>query len=638
VSVTTYEVGRSPGPPTRERVEVDPITLRVLGGAFHAIAKEMAGVLFRMSYSSIIRESEDLGAGIFDAQGRELCESDSTPMHIGSLPWYIRGFLDRLEGEIEEGDVIFHNHPYLGASHTPDIAIAVPIFWEGELLGFAAVTAHVLDVGGSFPGINADAFDVYAESKIYNAMRWYRRGELNEDLDRMIFDNVRTETMNRGDCNAMLAACNLGRDRFLRLVERYGADTVMSSAYEWMDYSERMLRKEISKIPDGEYAAPTAWLDDDARNRGTRLRVETKVVVDGDSITIDVTGSNAEVPTGYNVPFEGSLLVGAYYAVRTLLLDEVTYPDFVPQNDGVFRPVNVIAPKGTIYNPNFPRACFSRFCQVQRVVDNTILALADQLPQQVTGGNSAGIHFCSYSGFLPDTGEYWLYLEVNEGAYGGRHGKDAMDSVDNLMANTRNNPIEELDLRFPVRCDQYELRPEPAAPGKWRGGVGIVRRNRFLVDGTFSCEGDRQWDPPRGVFGGWDGLVASTHKNPGTGKEEYLEAKVTGVPFAAGEYIEFREPNAGGYGDPLERDPAMVREDVLDDFTSIELARDAYGVVFKDERSLEIDEQATVELRTKLRAQANGHSLNDVFSRVEGKLIPNVPPSTEAGNRVLGLS
>ena len=247
--------GRPPAGAARRatRVDVDPITLRVLGGAFHAIAKEMAGVLFRMSYSSIIRESEDLGAGIFDAEGRELCESDSTPMHIGSLPWYIRGFLHRLGGEIEDGDVIVHNHPYLGASHSPDIAVAVPIFHEGELLGFAAVTAHVLDVGGSFPGINADAFDVYAEAKIYNGLRWYRRGELNEDLDRMIFDNVRTETMNRGDMNAMLAACQLGRERFLRLVQRYGADVVMSAAYEWMDYSERMLRAEIEKIPDGEY-------------------------------------------------------------------------------------------------------------------------------------------------------------------------------------------------------------------------------------------------------------------------------------------------------------------------------------------------------------------------------------------------
>jgi N-methylhydantoinase B len=635
MSVMEYELGRQPGSPTRRRIEVDPITLRVLGGAFHAIAKEMAGVLFRMSYSSIIRESEDLGAGIFDAEGRELCESDSTPMHIGSLPWYIRGFMHTLGGSVEDGDVIVHNHPYLGSSHTPDVAVSVPIFWEGEHLGFAAVTAHVLDVGGAFPGINADAFDVYAEGKLYNALRWYRRGELNEDLDRMMFENVRTETMNRGDMNAMLAACQLGRDRFLRLVQRYGVDTVMSAGYDWMDYSERMLRAQIREIPDGEYRAPTGWLDDDARNRGQRLRVETNVIVDRDEITIDLTGSHAEVPTGYNVPFEGSLLVGAYYAVRTILLDEATFPEHVPQNDGIFRPVKVIAPKGTIYNPNFPRACFSRFCQVQRVVDNTIIALAEALPTQVTGGNSAGVHFCSYSGFLEESGEYWIYLEVNEGSYGGRHGKDAMDSVDNLMANTRNNPIEELDMRFPVRCDQYELRPEPAAPGRWRGGVGIVRRNRFLVDGTYSCEGDRQHDPPRGVFGGWDGLIASCRKNPDTSREEYLEAKVTGIPFKAGEFIEFRVPNAAGYGEPLERDPEQVREDVLDGFTTIELARDAYGVIFADERTLEIDDDASEALRSRLRESRNGRSLTEYFE-ARG-LPPSSAPATFAGNREFGM-
>jgi N-methylhydantoinase B len=636
MSVTEYEVGRQPGPPTWKRVEVDPITLRVLGGAFHAIAKEMAGVLFRMSYSSIIRESEDLGAGIFDAQGRELCESDSTPMHIGSLPWYIRGFLHRLEGRIEDGDVIVHNHPYLGASHSPDVAVAVPIFHEGELLGFAAVTAHVLDVGGSFPGINADAFDVYAEAKMYNALRWYERGKLNDDLDRMIFDNVRTETMNRGDMNAMLAACQLGRERFLRLVGRYGADVVMSAAYDWMDYSEQMLRAEIAKIPDGTYGPVVGWLDDDARNRDERLRVETRVVVEGDEITIDLTGSNPEVPTGYNVPFEGSLLVSCYYAVRTILLDEVTFPEHVPQNDGVFRPVNVIAPKGTIFNPSFPRACFSRFCQTQRVVDNVNLALAEALPEKVTGGNSAGIHFCAYAGFDESLGEYWLYLEVNEGSYGGRFGKDAMDSVDNLMANTRNNPIEELDMRFPMRCDQYELRPEPAAPGKWRGGVGIIRRNRFLVDGTYSCEGDRQTDPPHGVFGGWDGLVASCRKNPDTAREEVLPAKVTGIPFSAGEFIEFREPNAAGYGDPLERPAEAVREDVLDDLTTVELARDAYGVVFADVRTLEIDQAATEALRGQLHASRNGGSLAEYFAE---RPLPAVsPPTSVAGNRELGIA
>ena len=230
----------------------------MLGGAFHAIAKEMAGVLFRMSYSSIIRESEDLGAGIFDAAGpralRVRLDADAHRLAAlvhPRLPPPARG------GEIEEGDVIVHNHPYLGASHSPDIAVAVPIFHEGELLGFAAVTAHVLDVGGSFPGINADAFDVYAEAKIYNGLRWYQRGELNEDLDLMIFDNVRTETMNRGDMNAMLAACQLGQGALPAARQRYGADVVMSAAYEWMDYSERMLRDGDREDPGRRVPAPT---------------------------------------------------------------------------------------------------------------------------------------------------------------------------------------------------------------------------------------------------------------------------------------------------------------------------------------------------------------------------------------------
>ena len=602
MSVVEYEVGKQPGLPSRKRVEVDPITLRVLGGAFHAIAKEMAGVLFRMSYSSIIHESEDLGAGIFDAQGREICESDTTPLHIGSLPWYIRGFMHRLDGDVEEGDVIVHNHPYLGASHSPDVAIAVPIFHEGELLGFAGVTAHVLDVGGSFPGINADAFDVFAEAKMYNALRWYRGGVLNVDTDRMIFDNVRTTQMNRGDFNAMLGACQLGAERFHKLLARYGVETVMTAAYEWMDYSERMLRAEIEKIPDGVYTAPTAWLDDDAANRGVQLRVETSVIVEGDSITIDLTGSNAEVPTGFNVPFEGSLLVAAYYVIRTLLLDEVLIDHPVPQNDGIFRPVTVIAPKGTIYNPRFPRACFARFCQIQRVIDNTILALSEVIPDRVTAGNSAAIHFCSYSGFDESAGQYWIYLEVNEGASGGRSGKDAMDSVDNLMVNTRNNPIEELDTRFPIRCERYELQDVAAAPGRWRGGIGIVRDNRMLVDTTFSVEGDRHTDAPRGIFGGANGRTGAITLDPGAPGEQSLYAKMTGVPVSAGGVIRIESPCGAGYGNPLDRTPQAVRDDVLDDYTTVELALSEYGVVFRDAVSLDLDLEATTAERARRRS------------------------------------
>ena len=279
----------------------------------------------------------------------------------------------------------------------------------------------------------------------------------------------------------------------------------------------------------------------------------------------------------------------------------------MPQNDGVFRPVKVIAPKGTIFNPNFPRACFSRFCQVQRVVDNTILALADQLPAAGDGRQLGR-----------DPLLLVLGLRAGDAASTGCTSRSTRAPT---AAATARTPWTPSTTSWPTRATtrsrsstcasrcaatSTSCGPEPAAPGKWRGGIGIIRRNRFLVDGTYSCEGDRQYDPPRGIFGGWDGLVASTHKNPGTPQEEYLEAKVTGIEFKAGEYIEFREPNAGGYGDPLERDPAMVREDVLDDFTTIELARDAYGVIFVDERDLEIDAEATESRRAEIRASRNG--------------------------------
>lgn len=193
-------------------------------------------------------------------------------------------------------------------------------------------------------------------------------------------------------------------------------------------------------------------------------------------------------------------------------------------------------------------------------------------------------------------------------------------------------------MRFPIRCEQYELRPESAAPGKWRGGIGIIRRNRFLVDGTYSCEGDRQFDPPRGIFGGWDGLVASCRKNPDTDQEEMLEAKVTGVPFAAGDFIELVEPNAAGYGDPLERDPNMVREDILDDFTSIVLAREAYGVIFKDEVSLEIDEAATAAARAEIRAaRERGEGFSSLTDYYRAKPAPrSINPVSAAADKQFG--
>jgi N-methylhydantoinase A/oxoprolinase/acetone carboxylase beta subunit/N-methylhydantoinase B/oxoprolinase/acetone carboxylase alpha subunit len=587
--------------------DLDPVTLRVIGGAFNAVAHEMAQTAMRMSFSSIIRESEDLGAGLFDADGEELCESDTTPLQAGPLPWSIRGILDRMRetGQtIDDGDVFIHNHPYHGASHSPDVMIAVPIFHGGEHVAWSACVAHLLDIGGSAPGINPDSIDLWAEGKIYWALKIHERGVRNNQLWAHIFENVRTGHMNEGDVEALLSACLLGRDGFKEVVDKYGVEPVMKAASDWKDYSELMLRREIEKLPDGEYVAPIALFDNDGQTLDKPLPIHTKVIIEGSNLTVDLEGTHPEVPTGINVPFEGSTQMAAYFTVRSIFMDEATYAEFIPQNEGMFRPIKITAPKGSLFNPNFPRSCFSRFPQLQRLADNIVLALSPVLGERAMAGTSAHCHFCAYGGFDNETGEYWMYLEVNEGSYGGRYGKDGMDAVDSLIPNTRNNPIEELEWTFPMRCERYELREEPAAPGQWRGGMGIIRENRFLTDGFFGCEGCRQLpeDPPRGVLEGHNGLVGALLQNPGEPSEKLLNPMVTGVPIHSGDLFRIVAPNGGGFGDPLERSPEQVREDVLDGFTTLEQARDSYGVVIRGEGfGVEVDEEATLALREEMR-------------------------------------
>jgi len=574
---------------------IDPVTLRVIGGAFDAAAREMAQVLYRMSNSSIIRESEDLGCGLYDAVGNEFCESESSPMHIGSLPAYIRGCLRKLEGKIHEGDIIIHNHPYHGASHTPDMGVILPIFWQGRLLGFSAATAHLTDIGAAAPGLNVDLIDVFAEGTLFDAVKLYDKGVPNEAVWSILRSSVRTPDMNVADIEAMIAAVRTGERRLLKLFERHGAEVVMGAAHYWMDYSERRLRTEIEKIPDGDYSAES-FLDDDGRNFGKPLRVFVTVKKRGDSVLIDLTGSSDEVETGYNVPFEGSLKVACYYIVRTLLLDEAMSSEFIPQNSGMFRPVDVYAPRGSLFNPNFPRACFARMAQIQRVLDCVIRALAPVLPDRVTAGNSAHVMSVSYSGYNPERQQYWVCVEVNEGSYGARQEKDGLDAVDNLMANTRNVPCEDLEMRFPLRVERYELRPDSPGAGRRRGGIGAVRDVRILADGFFSCNGDRTLEAPRGLFGGLDGRPAIVMRNPDSAESTILPSKSSGRRLSRGDVIRIVGPNGGGYGNPLERPASDVADDYLDGLISLEEARDHYGVLL-NARSGEVDSVATETLR-----------------------------------------
>lgn len=583
--------------------EVDPITLQVIGGALDTIAKEMGHVLYRMSYSSIIRESQDLGAGLFDTDFNTLCESDSTPMHIGSLPGYLRGIKETLQSDWEPGDIVIHNHPYYGASHSPDIGIVAPVFFEGELFGFSANTAHHVDIGAATPGLIIDVADVYAEGMLFKGIKLHERGKLNRALWQFIETNTRAPGQVMGDLEAQLAAAELGVRRFLELLATYGKGTVRSACNQLMDYSERVLRARLTEIPDGEYTAE-GFMDDDGRNRDQTLPVKVTVRIKGDSAEVDLTGSSGQVPTAFNVPFEGSTKVACYYAFRALLLDTYTHSEYVPQNEGSFRPIAVTAPLGSIFNPEFPNAAEARFSQIQRIVDCIIRALAPVVPKCITAGNSATLSFAAYSG-LRDCGDMWVFIEVNEGSYGGRPESDGPDSIDCLMANTRNNPIEDLGMHIPLFCDRYELRDDvlPAA-GKYRGGVGVVKTQRFLTDGVMTHESDRHDDRPWGILGGEAGHGGRVFKyniaEPGA--RESIPAKFSGLSMLAGDCIEIHTPCGGGYGDPLQREPAQVREDVLDDFCTIEHAFNVYGVVLDE--AVTLDLPATEVRRAEMRQSA----------------------------------
>lgn len=578
--------------------EVDPITLQVIRGSFETIAEEMGHVLYRMSFSSIIRESQDLGAGLFDVGFNTLCESESTPMHIGSIPGYLRGIQASLEdGEWFEGDVAVHNHPYYGSSHTPDLAIVVPAFYRGRLVGFAANTAHHVDIGAATPGLIIDVPDVYAEGMLFAGTKLYRKGERNNAMWNFIRHNSRAAKQLVSDIEAQIASAKLGAKRFVELLEKYGEEMVFAAANQLMDYSERLIRQRIAEIPDGDYSAE-GFLDDDGRNRDKRLPVKVTVRVRGDTVEVDLTGSADQTPTAYNVPFEGSTKVAVFAAFRKLLLDAATSEVRAPSNEGSFRPISVIAPEGSIFNPRPPASAEARFTQCNRMIDLIIKALAPVMPETVIAGSSAAISFAAYSGLRPN-GDYWVFLEVNEGAYGGRPRSDGPDSIDNLMANTRNNPLEDLAMHIPMICDRYELRDdEPPGAGEHRGGIGVIKAQRVLTPGFITHESERHHEAPWGIFGGRDGTVGKcllySKQRPETARE--LPSKFSGLAVEADDVMAYYSPNGGGYGSPLKRPPQKVLEDVLDGFYSAEHAREVYGVVVNLD-SETVDLSATQRLR-----------------------------------------
>lgn len=548
---------------------IDPVTAAVIQGGLENIAIEMGHKLMRMSYSSIIRESEDFGAALTDAQGLQMCECKmSTPLQSGPIPGYVRNVIEVLAARgdpICPGDVIMHNDPYGGASHGPDVAFCVPVFLEDALIGWSVTTAHHLDIGALSPGSCGivDAVDTYAEGLQFKAIKVYDRGVKNHAVWHILRANIRAQELVVGDMEAQIESARIGAARFLELVAHHGLDPTMAAFHDLMDYSERLMRNAIAELPDGDYSATThldGFLDDpDPARRELPLVVTLKVR--GDGLEVDLTGTAPQVADKpINMPLVGTVDCAIWLTIRSILLDTVTYGT-IPQNSGLTRPITIHAPKGCLANPIFPAPVIARFCSGNQLADSVMKAFAQVVPHQVSAG-IGNLRVVAISG-LKD-GNHWVHMEIMEGSYGGRHGMDGMDAVDTLYANTRNNPVEDIESHIPLRVERYELREDAMAPGQWRGGIGAIREFVFLGDAGFSLEGDGHAFQPWGFDGGGAGHVASLTLVRPDGSQQELPSKVPYFKVNAGDRLVSYGPCGGGYGDAALRSREAIAADVAD--------------------------------------------------------------------------
>lgn len=602
-----YDVIEYP-PGEKPKVEIDPVTAQVIAGALDSVCLEMGHKLTRMSYSSIIRESEDFGAALLDAEGYQIAECAlSTPLQLGPISGYMRGILDIFKERKQQfypGDVILHNSAYHGASHEPDVGFCVPVFFKNKLVGFSFTTAHHLDVGAFTPGSCGivDAVDAYAEGLQFKAIKCYEKGVRNEAVWQILRDNVRASDLVVGDMEAQVASARIGAERFAELVEQYGADLVFAAGEELKNYSERMMRQAIDAIPDGTYTAVgyiDGFLDDPAPYRKD-LKIQVTVEVHGDTMTVDLTGTADQVSDrAINMPLVGTVDIAIYVTLRSMLLDMSTH-DYIPQNSGLVRPIKIMAPRGSLANPTFPAATIARFCPGNMVADTLMHALAPAVPDKVSAG-VGNLKVIAYSGI--GEGQYWVYMDITEGSWGGRLGKDGMSCVDTLYANTRNNPIEDIESHYPLQVTRYEIRDALPGPGKWRGGVGSVRDIKFMVPSHMSLEGDGNKFPAWGFEGGDQGVAGGMeYVGAQSGKTEQLPSKIQSRFGQAGDVYRTLSAMGGGYGPAYERDADKVLDDVLDEFITIEAAREQYGVVI-DPKTMQVDADATTARRAKLKAR-----------------------------------
>jgi N-methylhydantoinase B len=573
---------------------LDPITLGVIWGALQSIAVEIGTTVHRTAYSEQAREGQDFSVAVFDPRGRMVAQGPYSPGHMGAMSFAVKNALAAHPVEtLRPGDAILLNDPLLGSGHLPDFFVTQPAFHAGALVGFAVNILHHTDVGGQRPGSQGveGVFDYFQEGLRIPPTKVWREYQEDPGVVAIIAANTRTPEKVLGDLRAQRSALRVGELRLQELAARYGRDTLARAMDEVIERTETNMRAAIRAFPDGAYAFEDFM--DDCGPGTAPLRVAVTVTVAGDSMVVDFEGSSPQTASGMNsyINYTRSY---SYAAVKCLA------DPFGPMNEGALRPITVRAPEGSFLNPRPPAGGGPRAIICYRTFESVIGALAKAVPDRVA---AAASHMANptFGGWDRARKRRFVAYELVLSGTGARATKDGCEAM-SWAFNASNIPVEAQEANQPIVVERFELIRDSAGAGRFRGGCGIRRDMRFLADeGKLTNLSDRQKFPPYGLFGGEPGRLGRTVLNPGPG-EQVVHGKAS-REFAYADVLSFQQSGAGGYGDPLEREPRRVLEDVLDDYVSVGAARREYGVVIAGSGiDLRVDETATRELRKKVRA------------------------------------
>jgi N-methylhydantoinase B len=575
---------------------MDLITLEVLRHKFDVIADEMEIALLKSAYSSIVKEGMDASSALFTIGGETIAQAASIPIHLGSLVPAVQRILYEFPAQtMAEGDVYIMNDPYDGGSHLPDIVIVVPIRYQGRTVALSTTMSHNQDIGGKTPGsVPTDATEIFQEGLRLPPLKFYERGVPNHTLHAILQKNVRIPDIVMGDLHGQIAAGHVGQQRFIELLETYGVSVVMEAIQELMDRAEAMTRARLSEIPDGSYTC-IDYLDNDGVDLDRRIAIQATVTIKGSEMYCDFTGTSPQVRGPLNcVPT--AAIAGAYYVVRT-----ITDPA-IPNNSGCYRSVHLHLPEGTVVNPRPPAAVNARTATIIRIADVLHGALVQAMPGKLPAASSGQLLVAAFGGIDPRSGVAYVTSELGAGGVGARPYKDGIDLMEMGPSNCMNIPVEALDIRYPLRIRQYSLRDGSGGAGRYRGGLGGTKIFEATHgDVVVSIRGERYFTQPWGLAGGQPAASAQAWVERADGSTEEIPSKRE-FTLHKGESLHVDTPGGGGYGDPLERDPEAVRQDVYDRRVTVLMARQQYGVVLQ-EPGLSVDQEATQRLRTTLRAQ-----------------------------------